>query len=176
MHPTRLAALAFTVLAAASCSKNPNPAPVIPVDAATKEDRSALVGKWTGTYISADTGRSGSIVFELKKGEKAEAQGDVLMWPKGSKDVKSPSEVKALPEDQLKTMPQILTISFVESQGGVVTGTIDPYLDPDCGCQVRTTFGGTIDGDVIVGDFTIERFDDPGKKARGNWKVTRQKA
>ena len=94
----------------------------------------------------------------------------------GSKNVKAPSEVKALPEDQLKTMPQILTISFVESQGGIVTGTIDPYLDPDCACQVRTTFGGTIDGDVIAGEFTIERFDNPGKTAKGNWRVTRQKA
>ncbi len=175
MNPTRLPALALAVLAAASCSSQPNPAPEVPLDAATKQDRSALVGKWTGVYMSADTGRDGSIVFELKSGEKAMAQGDVLMWPKGSKNVKAPSEVKALPEDQLKTMPQILTISFVEAQGGIVTGTIDPYIDPDCNCQVRTTFGGTVDGDVIVGDFTIERFDQPGRKARGNWKVTRQK-
>jgi hypothetical protein len=171
-----MAAALFLAALSAACSNPPNPAPVIPVDAATKADRSALVGKWTGEYSSADTGRSGSIVFELKSGDKADAQGDVLMWPKGSKNAMAPSEVKALPEDQLKTMPQILSVSFVESKGKFVTGTMDPYIDPDCDCQVRTTFGGSIDGDVIIGEFTIERVDHPGKAAKGKWKVTRQKA
>ncbi len=169
-----LAALSLAALSAA-CSSPPNPAPVVPVEAATKADRTALVGKWTGEYSSADTGRSGTIVFELKSGEKADAQGDILMWPKGSRAL-APSEVKALPEEEWKTMPQILQISFVESKGNYVTGTIDPYMDPDCSCEVRTTFGGSIDGDVIVGEFTIERLDHPGKPAKGKWKVTRQKA
>ena len=176
MNLKRLPALALVALAAASCSSNPpNPAPEVPVEAATKKDLSNLVGKWTGDYSSKDTGRTGSIVFELKSGGKTMAQGDVLMWPKGSKAL-APSEARALPEDQLKLMPQILNINFVESQGGLLTGTMDPYTDPDCQCQVRTTFGGTIDGDVIVGEFTTERWDQSGKKARGVWKVTRQKS
>jgi hypothetical protein len=157
----------------AACSSQQSPAPEIPVGAAKKSDRSALVGKWFGEYSSQDTGRSGSIVFEFKEGETA--HGDVLMWPKGSRNVMAPSEVKALPEDQLKTMPQILQISFVEAKGGYLTGNMDPYIDPDCNCEVHTTFGGSIDGEVIVGDFTIERLDHPGKAAKGKWKVTRQK-
>ena len=177
MKLKRLPVFALAAFAAASCSSNPpNPAPEIPVEAAGKADLSALVGKWTGVYMSADTGRDGSIVFELKSGGKTMAQGDVLMWPRGSKNPIAPSEAKALPEDQLKTMPQILNINFVQSEGGYVTGTMDPYTDPDCNCQVHTTFGGSIDGDVIVGEFTIERIDQPGKKAKGSWKVTRQKS
>ncbi len=168
------AGLAAAALSAA-CSSPPNPAPEVPVEAGTKQDRSALVGKWSVEYSSPDTGRSGSIVFELKKGDKQNAQGDVLMWPKGSKAL-APSEVKALPEDQWKTMPQILGISFVQSKGNYITGTMDPYMDPDCSCEVHTTFGGSIDGDVIVGEFTIERIDHPGRAAKGKWKVTRQKA
>ena len=176
MHSTRLPAFALAVLAAASCSSNPpNPAPEVPVEAATKKDLANLVGKWTGDYSSADTGRSGSIVFELKSASNATAQGDVLMWPKGSKNVMAPSEARMLPEDQLKLMPQILNINFVESQGGIVTGTMDPYTDPDCQCQVRTTFAGSIDGDIILGEFTTERWDRQGKSSKGKWKVTRQK-
>jgi hypothetical protein len=159
---------------AAACSSSKNPAPEIPVDAAQKSDLKALVGKWTGEYSSEANGRSGSIVFELKSGGNT-AHGDVLMWPKGSKAL-APSEVRALPEDVLKTMPQILEINFVESKGGYVTGTINPYTDPDCMCQVHTTFGGSIDNDVIVGEYTIERIDNPGKRVKGQWKVTRQKA
>lgn len=176
MNLTRLPVLALAALAAASCSSAPSPAPQVPVEAAAKKDLSVLVGKWTGDYSSKDTGRSGSIVFELKSGGTTTAYGDVLMWPKGSKNVMAPSEAKELSEEQLRTMPQILNINFVQSQGGFVTGTMDPYTDPDCQCQVRTTFSGSIDGDVIVGEFTTERWDKQGKATRGNWKVTRQKA
>jgi hypothetical protein len=176
MNLTRLPALALAALAAASCSSPQNPAPSVPVEAVAKKDLSALVGKWTGDYSSKDTGRSGSIVFELKSGGATTAHGDVLMWPKGSKNVMAPSEAKTLSQEQLRTTPQILNINFVQSQGGYVTGTMDPYTDPDCQCEVRTTFSGSIDGNVIVGEFTTERWDKQGKPATGNWKVTRQKA
>jgi len=167
---------AVWILAAltAACASQPNPAPEIPVDSTQKSDLKALVGKWTGEYSSEANGRSGSIVFELKSGVNV-AHGDVLMWPKGARAL-APSEVRALPEDQLKTMPQILEINFVESQGGFITGTMNTYIDPDCGCEVHTTFGGSIDKDVIVGEYSIERLDQPGKRVKGRWKVTKQKA
>jgi hypothetical protein len=176
MKANRLAGLTLVAALAASCSSSKSPAPDVPVEAAKKADLSALVGKWTGDYSSKDTGRSGSIVFELRSGGSTTANGDVLMWPKGSKQPMAPSKSGDLTEEQLRTMPQVLNINFVQSQGGYVTGTMDPYTDPDCQCEVRTTFVGSIDGDVIVGEFTIEHWDKQGKSAKGVWKVTRQKA
>lgn len=168
-------ALGLAAVCSASCSSAPSPAPAVPVEAAKKSDFSALVGKWTGGYQSEVTGRSGSIVFELKAGD-ATAHGDVLMWPKGSKEPLTPPPGGNPTEERLRTMPRVLSITFVQSRGGYVTGTMDPYTDPDCQCQVRTTFVGSIDGDVIVGEFTTERFDKQGEPVKGTWKVARQKA
>ena len=39
-------------------------------------------------------------------------------------------------------------------EGGAVQGTMDPYHDPQCDCQVNTTFVGRISGDTIEGTFT----------------------
>jgi hypothetical protein len=157
----------------AACSSQPVP-PSVQVEGAKKSDLAALVGRWTGDYSSKDTGRTGSIVFEFKSG--TQGAGDVLMWPKGSKEPIKPAHGNDLSEEQVRAMPQVLNISFVSSQGGILTGTMDPYIDPDCQCEVRTTFAGTIDGDVITGEFTIERWDQTGKRAKGVWKVKREKA
>ena len=54
-------------------------------------------------------------------------------------------------------MPQILNISFVQAKGGVPDRDDGSVHRPRLQCQVHTTFGGSIDGDVIVGEFTIER-------------------
>jgi len=168
-----LLALALAAIGAASCSST-SPAPPVPVEGAKKSDVKALVGRWVGDYSSVASGRSGSIVFELKSGETT-AHGDVLMWPKGSKEPIAPSPGKELTEEQIRTMPHVLNISFVQSQGGYLTGTMDPYNDPDCQCQVRTTFVGSIDGDDIVGEYTTERFDRQGAPVKGVWKARRQK-
>jgi hypothetical protein len=165
--PAPAAAVLAAALAAGCAAKNP--APAVPVEAAKKSDSRALAGKWSGDYVSPDNGRRGSIVFQFKSGG-AEGYGDVLMWPVGSKDA---GQSAAQAE---KTMPQVLKIESIRSEGGYVTGAMSTYKDPDCDCDVHTTFSGSIDGDVIVGEFTIERFDKKGLKAKGTWKVTREKA
>ncbi|MGE5277175.1 MAG: hypothetical protein ACM3SU_09285 [Acidobacteriota bacterium] len=169
----KLLALALAAVGAASCSST-SPAPPVPVEAAKKSDLKALVGRWVGEYSSVASGRSGSIVFELESGETT-ARGDVLMWPKGSKEPSAPSPDKNLTDEQIRKMPRVLNISFVETQGGYLTGTMDPYDDPDCQCQVRTVFVGSIDGDDIVGEYTTERFDKPGNPVKGTFKARRQK-
>ena len=71
-------------------------------------------------------------------------------------------------------MPQVLTINFVNASGGEVKGTIDPYHDPACNCELTTTFVGRITGSTIEGTFT----SDAGGAApvtSGRWKMTRQK-
>ena len=91
-------------------------------------DVSAMAGRGRASTRAQATGRSGSIVFEFKSGGKV-ARGDVLMVPKGVATAPAAT-------DPFKTMPQVLHISFVNAEGGVVKGTMDPYTDPACDCQV----------------------------------------
>jgi hypothetical protein len=158
-------ALALAALAlAAACSSNP--APPVPVQGS---DLSALSGRWIGDYSSTETGRSGSIVFELRSGDKT-AHGDVLMKPRqdgGSTSTPSTSEA-------LRTMPQMLNISFVSATGGTLRGTMDPYRDPECDCQVQTTFVGSFAGkDKISGTFTTTP-QGAGTISTGRWMVSRE--
>ncbi len=170
MKRLALAAVVLSSALAAACSSTPV-SPSIAVEGA-KNDVKALVGKWKGEYESKQNGRSGSIIFEFKSG--TEGHGDVLMYPKGSKEPIKPAAGKDLSEEQIRNIPQVLNVSFVRSEKGILTGTMDPYTDPDCNCDVRTTFAGTIDGDVISGEFTIERWDNPGPKVKGTWHVKRE--
>jgi hypothetical protein len=158
----RVQSVAVALLVAAvswscSSSKPPdNPAPAVPIGGG---DVSTLAGKWVGDYSSTETGRTGSITFEFKSGGKV-ARGDVLMVPKGG--------------FESSAMPQVLQISFVNAEGGVVKGTMDPYQDPSCKCEVVTTFVGRISGDTIEGTFST---NPTGKEtiSTGRWKMTRQK-
>lgn len=167
----RIAVSLLTAAVSWSCSSSSsppsNPAPVVPV-AGAGADLSELVGTWQGEYSSTETGRTGSITFEFKSGGKV-ARGDVLMVPKGSLGAAPP----AAGTDPLATMPQVLQISFVNAEGGVVKGTMDPYHDPSCNCEVDTTFVGRVSGDTIEGTFTTTP---TGKDAisTGRWKMTRQ--
>ena len=160
VKPVALAILTASFLAACSASKNP--APPVPV---AGSDASALAGRWEGDYSSEATGRSGSIVFELRAGDRV-AHGDVYMKP-------AEGAASTLPGVS-PPIPQILNINFVSSSGGVVTGTMDPYRDPRCDCEVQTTFVGRVAGDTIEGTFTTT----PSGNApitSGRWKIARKK-
>jgi hypothetical protein len=115
---------------------------------------SALAGDWEGEYSSAATGRLGSIVFKLVAGED-HAHGDVLMIPRGSSDPYRPRSGGEGPAPAGAS--QLLTIRFVRAEAGRISGTLDPYWDPDCNCEVTTTFVGEARGDAIEGTFSSER-------------------
>ncbi|NIP81707.1 MAG: hypothetical protein GWM90_21815, partial [Gemmatimonadetes bacterium] len=51
---------------------------------------------------------------------------------------------------------RVLTITFVRSAGGTVFGRLDPYNDPVCGCEMRTTFTGRVKGNLVEGTYTSE--------------------
>jgi hypothetical protein len=155
---------ASIVLLSAGCASTPR---AVPVEGASA-DLSRLAGDWEGEYSSKATGRLGSIVFKLVPGE-GQAHGDVLMIPRGSNDPYRPRSGVEGPSPAGAS--QLLTIRFVRAEGGKVSGVLDPYWDPDCNCEVATTFVGELRGDTIEGTFTSER--NLGR-VFGTWKATRK--
>jgi hypothetical protein len=107
-----------------------------------------LSGTWEGSYRGADSGRSGPVTFALQLGQHS-AEGEVRMGG---------------------TTP--LKIEFVQVKAGQVRGTIAPYTDPGCACQVETTFLGTRSGDAISGTFET-KVGATGKVQTGSWQVSR---
>jgi hypothetical protein len=107
-----------------------------------------LVGTWEGSYHGDDSGRSGPVSFALQLGQHS-AEGEVRMGG---------------------TTP--LKIEFVQIKAGQVRGTIAPYTDPGCNCQVETTFLGTRAGEAISGMFET-KLGTTGQIQTGSWKVAR---
>jgi hypothetical protein len=168
MRPV-ISSAAFLVVTALSLSCASTPA-AVPVEGAAAE-LSALAGRWKGEYSSEATGRSGSIEFELVAGED-HAHGDVLMIPRGSA---SPYRPAPRPGEAPSTAAasQLLKIRFVKAEGGKVTGTLDPYWDPDCGCEVTTTFEGEVRGNTIRGTFASVH---TAARVFGTWSAARKPA
>lgn len=160
----RLGALAL-VLGLGACGLTHRPVVVV-------GEGTALVGVWEGTYESEDTGRVGDIYFALAA-EGAGAEGEVVMVPRGA--VIDVSRAGDTWRWEGVARPRVLTIQFVRLEGNRVVGELDPYPDPDCGCTLRTTFRGTIDGDAALGTFHSSSAD-PGHEADGTWVAARRSA
>jgi hypothetical protein len=133
-------------------------------------DARLLEGDWEGTYISRETGRTGSIMFQLKAGTDS-AYGDIVMIPVRAEEA-GPARMPQATTYQKS--PQVLRFSFVQCGGRDVTGLLAPYPDPDTGEQVYTTFTGRFKGDALEGTFSSTY---PGGTHRpaGTWSVKRVK-
>jgi hypothetical protein len=149
----------------AACSYSPKPIPV----AGGADDLSLLAGRWSGEYHSTVGGRRGTIHFNLSAGADS-ATGEVLMLP--SQNTPGP-DPQSRGEAAARHMPQSLNISFVRAAQGTVSGRLDPYPDPECGCQVFTIFEGRLQGDAIHGTYVAHRAGNPS--ISGSWKVTRKR-
>jgi len=119
----------------------------IPVQG-TDNELVKLAGTWEGDYQGTDSGRNGPIKFDLRIGVHS-AEGEVRMGG---------------------TTP--LKIDFVNVKDGQVRGTIAPYTDPACNCQVETTFLGNRSGEEIAGSFET-KLGATGKTQSGTWQVKR---
>jgi hypothetical protein len=165
---TFVPAIAAVTLMASGCASRQ---PEIELTA-SDFDLNPLVGEWRGNYSSSETGRSGTIAFTLRAGESA-ASGNVVMIPRTE-----PSLATEAPADSPTTSRrrEVLTIHFVRKEGSNVVGTLDPYLDPECACQVSTTFQGEFRGSgSIEGTYTTVPSRPGGGVSTGRWRVTRVK-
>ena len=118
----------------------------MPIEVSASDSLAALAATWMGQYSSDASGRQGSIVFDLRAGDRA-AIGDVVMF---STVVANPTVPRDHATGGMTPSASVLKISFVRVAGGEVSGRIDPYADPVTGA-----------GSGVA-------------PQRGRWKVTRK--
>jgi hypothetical protein len=95
----------------AACSGGQPPVPVVGQEA----DISRLTGQWLGDYSSAETGRSGSIIFTLAAGSDS-ATGDVVMTPQFARATTG----QAAGQPAAPPVSPSINIRFVRVSGGQV--------------------------------------------------------
>lgn len=162
----RVLLIALFAVSSARCTSTPAAVPI----EATPAEISTLAGHWEGEYSSPATGRLGSIVFDLTAGED-HAHGDVLMVPVGSTDPYRPSRRPGGDGPGPADAARLLTIQFVRAENGELSGSLDPYWDPACNCEVTTRFVGHVRGDTVEGTFTSER---AAGRVFGTWSAIRR--
>ena len=169
MRAARIAAL-MLLTPLAACGWKRTPVPIVFESGSV----ALLVGKWAGEYSSTQTGRSGSITFDLAS-EKDTAFCDVVMIPK-SQSPQAVGELTGGPIVRYQTPTEPLQIRFIRLGDNRISGTLEPYVDPDCGCRVTTTFHGTFNGEnTIEGTFVSRATTGEYLQSGGRWKVTRLK-
>jgi len=167
-----LAALPLAALLTA-CSASRAHVPMV----GASGDVSALAGDWVGEYSSSESGRSGSISFSLRSATDS-AVGDVVMIPTGLGSPLSPWQPDntvnaANPNPGTQAPPsKVLTIRFVRVTAGRVSGTLEPYADPQTGARLITTFIGELKGHSITGTYTTQLA--AGGTQTGQWTVERK--
>jgi hypothetical protein len=150
-----------------SCRMAPSSGP-IPVQGETLEVR-RLSGDWVGRYWSKDTGRHGTIRFNLpEQADTGHGEVEITFSP----------ALRMLQDNEVnKAEPKpctILDITVVQVEGERVRGTIAPYWDPDCDCRARTVFDGKLSGDRVSGTFSIQRASTDRRLLTGEWEAVRK--
>jgi len=163
-----LPGLFFLALTLSACGASRSPVPLV----GASSDVSALTGEWAGDYSSAESGRSGSISFTLRAAGDS-AFGDVVMIPSAwGRPLMPYRENAAGAAGSQQTASTVLTIRFVRVEHGHVSGTLDPYADPQTGARLLTTFSGELSGTTITGTYTTRLVS--GDTQTGRWTVQRR--
>ncbi len=157
----------LSALTLGACGASRSPVPLV----GSSNDVSALAGEWAGDYSSAESGRSGSISFTLHAATDS-AFGDVVMIPAGLGRPLVPWRGENMTGAAQVPTPTVLTIRFVRVEQGHVSGTLDPYADPQTGSRLITTFSGELKGNTIAGTYTT-RLPSGGTQT-GRWTVQRR--
>jgi hypothetical protein len=158
-----------TLMAAAltACGASRPPVPVV----GASTDVSALTGDWVGDYSSTESGRSGSISFTLRSAADS-AFGDVVMVPTALGRPLMPWREQTAGAGNQAPQSTVLAIRFVRVEAGRVSGTLDPYADPQTGARLLTTFTGALSGNTISGTYTTRL--PSGETQTGRWTVQRK--
>ncbi|HSF41820.1 MAG TPA: hypothetical protein VLT87_18610 [Thermoanaerobaculia bacterium] len=155
---------------ASACGSVPPPPPV--AVQGSPADLASLTGEWFGEYTNAATGRSGSITLSLKAGEGI-AHGEVVMFANRAAAPYAAANERPRVD---ATQPSVrsLAIRFIAVEGGTISGTLEPYEDPEeCHCILSTTFTGRVTGNVIEGTFLT--YGGLGHSPeQGEWRVDRK--
>jgi hypothetical protein len=158
--------LAVLILAClAACRYQPTPVPV----SGAPERIAALRGEWAGEYWSGAAERRGALSFTISTRSDS-AFGDVTMFTPLGQQLRPADSGDQHRAHAAST--QALRIDFVRVGGGMVSGTLEPYIAPDCNCQVSTTFTGNVQGDTIRGTFITN--GSQGGNRDGRWMMTRR--
>lgn len=166
MSRPSMSSLHWALLASLTLAGCTGPNTPVPVSG----DLAQLRGEWRGDYSSTQSGRGGTIIFRLEAGTDT-ARGDVMMVPA---DPTGPQPDPGNVPDALRSRPQPLTIAFVRAAGGTVSGRLDPYRDPECGCLLTTTFIGRRTDDTFEGTF-VSYHQEMNRKVEGRWRAQRVK-
>ena len=169
MRYIRTATVAAISLLAVGFGWRRTPVPVYSETGST----ALLVGTWSGEYSSRETGRSGSITFEMAS-EKDTAYCDVVMVPKVHTFQIATHDRPDVQIAKTEANTPPLKIRFIRLGDGRVSGTLDPYTDPDCSCRVVTTFEGRITSANTIEGTYITRGAGVNQSSTGQWKVKRQ--
>ena len=148
-----------------ACQYHPTPVPVT----GEPEGIAALRGSWTGEYWSGASERRGVLNFAIATRSDS-AFGDVTMFTPLGQQVRPADSGDQHRVHSAST--QALRIDFVRVGGGMVSGTLEPYIAPDCNCQVSTTFTGNVVGDTIRGTFITN--GPQGGNRDGRWVMARR--
>ncbi len=168
MRRAALTASLAVLFANTGCSLTMRPVHV----AASHIQWEALAGEWRGTYRMDGYDRHGTIAFKLAAIEE-QASGEVLMIPERTGwPYTMNGPMQGPPSGRMEPRTQLLTIRFVEAADGTVSGTMDPYWDPDRQCTAHATFTGLIDGNSVSGSVNSV-CDDNVRVLHGRWRARR---
>ena len=156
---------ALSLAAVAACQYHPTPIPL----QGEAGSIAALRGEWSGEYWGNGSERRGALSFTISSTADS-AFGDVIMLTPQGQQIRP---VDTGDRHRLHTASsQALRIDFVRIGAGMVSGTLEPYIAPDCDCQVSTTFTGNVAGDTIRGTFITNGRQ--GGNRDGLWMMTRR--
>lgn len=165
--PVHIWYLTLSLLAA--CNPLIQPAPVRMQGEAA--DIRRLAGTWRGEFHNAQTGRVGTIFFDLQA-DSDTAYGNVTfdrVVPVATcTDMARPQETSSI------VLPVVLRFGALATSNGSLGGWLQPYRDPDLACWMDTWFEGRLVRDTLAGSF-FSRPTDRDTVRQGTWWAARTK-
>ena len=121
-------------------------------------DMTLLEGQWVGEYNSMVNNRHGYINLTLEA-SSTKAVGGLSMVAGKKNQTGKPGTTSRSSREKRKP----LDVTFVESEGGMVKGTVTPFTDPRSGLQIETIFTGSLVEDGVIDSDYFSKIIDFGQ-------------